>query len=103
MSSTSNMTLEHTDVYFSSFARIKNNSVAVEIGLSDFATNYEHDIVAGEGSALACNCDLSGSTKSLRMVIMGVKWSWPGHTGVIMLPRGDNGGLRRALSYSPGW
>jgi len=27
---------------------------------SHFATNHEHDIVAGEGSALAWNCDLSG-------------------------------------------
>jgi hypothetical protein len=44
---------EHTDAYFSSYARIKNNSVAVEIGLSHFATNYEHDTFAGKGSALA--------------------------------------------------
>jgi len=53
MSQISNITPQHIDAYFSSSARIKNNSLAVEIGLSHFATNYEHDIVAGEGSALA--------------------------------------------------
>jgi len=36
------------------------------------------------------------------MVIMGVKGSWPGRTGVIILPRDDTGGSRSALSYSPG-
>jgi len=32
----------------------------------------------------------------------GVKGSWPGHTGVIMLPIGDTGGLGRVLAFPRG-
>jgi len=33
----------------------------------------------------------------------GVKRSWPGHTVVTVLLRGDVGGLRRALAILQGW
>jgi hypothetical protein len=33
----------------------------------------------------------------------GVKGSQPGHTGVIMLPTGETGGLGRVLAIPQGW
>jgi len=35
--------------------------------------------------------------------MFGVKGSWPGRTGVTVLPRGDTDGLRRALVILQGW